>query len=60
MNVRRRQDSSNREVGIAPKNTNTRRVDAETQVKKLTNAQAMPPKAVGVTGVKNAVNAPKP
>lgn len=60
MNIRRRQDPGNREVGTAPRNTATRRVDAETQVKKIANAQAMPPKSVGVTGVKNAVNAPKP
>lgn len=60
MNVRRRQDPGNRAVGTAPRNTATRRVDGVTQVKKVQNANAMPPKSVGVSGVRNAVNSPKP
>lgn len=59
MNIRRRKDPGNREVGMPSKNAATKRVDGETQVKPIKNALPCGG-STAVAGIRNAVNAPKP
>lgn len=59
MNVRRRQEGGNREVGSPSRNVNTKRVDGPSQAKPITNAHTKP-SPQGPATVRNAVNGPKP
>lgn len=59
MNVRRREDPSNREVGKPSRNALTSRHDGDSQAAPIANAITKPAKQ-GPASVRNAVGGPKP